>query len=297
VTGPDTPDQGPKRAALGPGFVSADSPVGLSRFVMKALSIPRAAPLGLYRIGPILLATVPGEFTTVMGLRIERALAQALADSGRPVERVIVIGLANEYMSYFTTPEEYALQYYEGASTLYGPASGPLIQDRLTLLARQFAEAPGPDPRTIEYSPGPVVRFGLCDVKPAASSRKGLDGMLQGAAADPLHDAPMFCWSDRRPFLPSSFPSNRRVTPAVRIEVRRGNGAWAPLKTGEGVEESDEGINFITTASATFPLRSRWCVTWLGSLPAAAAIEARFHVTTLGGDSVYGPVRRGTPER
>jgi neutral ceramidase len=46
---------------------------------------------------------------------VERALARA-AD-----EPVVVAGYCNDYASYLTTPEEYALQDYEGASTLFGP--------------------------------------------------------------------------------------------------------------------------------------------------------------------------------
>jgi neutral ceramidase len=293
VTGTPTPGQGPKRPALDLGFVPADSPVGLSRFVMSAISIPNRVPLGLYRVGPILLATVPGEFTTVMGLRIERALARAMVDRGRPVEHVILVGLANEYVSYFTTPEEYALQFYEGASTAFGPASGPLVQDRLTLLVEQFDDPPPPHGDAFVYSPGNVTRYGLCDVKPEAASREGLAGMLQDDAGQPLSDAPTFCWSDRVPALRTRSRASGRVTPLVSIEVRRDDGTWAPLSSAEGVEESDQGLNFVTTASFAFPGRSRWCATWLGTPPPGVTGQLRFHVKTLGGGSRYGPVERG----
>jgi neutral ceramidase len=292
VTGTPTPDQGAKRPALDLPFVPASSPVGLSRFVMTAISIPNRVPLGLYRLGPILLATVPGEFTTVMGLRIERALSRAMADRGRPVEHVILVGLANEYVSYFTTPEEYALQFYEGASTAYGPASGPLVQDRLTLLVEQLDDPPPPHGDAFVYSPGNVARYGLCDVKPDAESREGLAGMLQDGAGQTLPDAPTFCWSDRVPSLRAASRASRRVTPLVSIEARRADGAWAPLPGREGGAENDQGLNFVTTASFAFPGRSRWCATWLGTPPPGVAGELRFHVKTLGGGSRYGPVRR-----
>jgi len=294
VIGPDTPDQGRKQPALDPAFIPANSPVGISRFVMGAVSTPRTMPLGLYQIGPVLLVTVPGEFTTVMGLRIERALAKTMADHGRPVEHVILVGLANEYISYFTTPEEYALQFYEGASTAYGPASGPLVQDRLTRLARQFTEPlpaqPTPEPETVTYAPGPAAEFGLRDIKPRASSPDGLAGVLQDDKGRPLRDPPMACWSDRFVSLASPYERDRRVTPDVAIEVSRGGGPWKPLTTGDG-EESDQGVDFVTTASATlFPLRSEWCVRWLGSAPTDKDIALRFHIRTLRGTSMYTPV-------
>jgi neutral ceramidase len=296
VTGRPTPDQGPKRPAFDSEFVSADSFVGISRFIMDVLSTPGRVPLGLYAVGSVLLATLPGELTTVMGLRVERALAAAMAAQGRPVRHVILVGLANEYVSYVATPQEYALQYYEGASTLYGPASGPLLLDRLVALTGQFSAAPPPAEATISYAPGPRVGFGLGDVRPEAASSPGLEGMLQDDAGDPLPGAPTFCWSDDRPAFPSPDQPGSRMTPGVSIEVRRAGGAWEPLHTDEAGEESDRGINFITTASPVFPARSRWCVTWLGAVP-AADLEARFHVITLGGGSLRAPIPGGAVQR
>jgi hypothetical protein len=159
------------------------------------------------------------------------------------------------------------------------------------LLARQFTEAPVPQAETITYSPGAPVQFGLCDVNTPAPSREGLAGMLQDDSGRPLPDAPTFCWSDRFPILPLPYDPAHRVTPRVSIEVRRSGGVWQVLRTSAGGQENDRGINFITTASATFPLRSQWCVTWLGSLPAGSDLEARFNVTTLRGESLYAPVR------
>ena len=36
---------------------------------------------------------------------------------------VVVAGPANTYAHYIATPEEYAVQRYEGASTIFGPCS------------------------------------------------------------------------------------------------------------------------------------------------------------------------------
>ena len=47
---------------------------------------------------------------------------QTLKDNGITGDiHVIITGLANTYTSYVTTPEEYSVQRYEGASTIYGP--------------------------------------------------------------------------------------------------------------------------------------------------------------------------------
>lgn len=78
----------------------------------------------LAMLGDVALACVPGEFTTMAGRRLRTAVHQALQDAAvkpaRP-EDVIVVGLCNTYSDYITTPEEYQVQRYEGASTIYGP--------------------------------------------------------------------------------------------------------------------------------------------------------------------------------
>jgi len=55
------------------------------------------------------------------------------------VTRAVISGLANEYLQYFTTPEEYDRQHYEGGSTLYGPLSSNLLRGELAELSRRLA--------------------------------------------------------------------------------------------------------------------------------------------------------------
>jgi neutral ceramidase len=96
---------------------------------------PRVVPFQLIRMGPVALVAFPGEMTTVSGKRIRENVEQALADIG--VERAIIAGLANDYTSYLATPEEYEMQHYEGASTLFGPRSVPVFSQ----LYKKMAEA------------------------------------------------------------------------------------------------------------------------------------------------------------
>ena len=82
-------------------------------------------PVQVLRVGTLLVACVPAEVTTAAGARLVRwikATAAEAAGGGATDDwEVIVTGLANGYSGYVTTPEEYAAQRYEGASTLYGP--------------------------------------------------------------------------------------------------------------------------------------------------------------------------------
>ena len=51
------------------------------------------------------------------------------------LDRVVVSGLAGEFIQYLTTPEEYDRQHYEGGSTLYGPLSSNLLRQELAELS------------------------------------------------------------------------------------------------------------------------------------------------------------------
>jgi neutral ceramidase len=93
-------------------------------------------PVHHLQLGTHLFVTVPGEPTTVAGYRVEQ---DALAAAG--VSSASLVGYAGDYAGYFTTPEEYALQHYEGAHTLYGEPTLDLL--RAALLAPAPMPAPG----------------------------------------------------------------------------------------------------------------------------------------------------------
>jgi neutral ceramidase len=94
--------------------------------------VPRHLPLQQFRVGSLVIAGLPVEPTTVSGRRLRRALTDAW--SGEGIARVVINGYANAYCSYLTTPEEYAAQRYEGASTLYGQWSLPVYCTEFTRL-------------------------------------------------------------------------------------------------------------------------------------------------------------------
>ncbi|KAL0274590.1 UNVERIFIED_CONTAM: hypothetical protein PYX00_002688 [Menopon gallinae] len=72
-------------------------------------------------IGNVLIACLPGEFTTMSGRRMRNALSKVLEEGGMNKHKVILAGLCNTYSDYVTTFEEYQMQRYEAASTIYGP--------------------------------------------------------------------------------------------------------------------------------------------------------------------------------
>lgn len=110
--------------------------------------VPTVVPIQLVKIGQLVLAAVPGEFTTMSGRRLRNTIAGVFADHGEDVT-VVVAGLSNTYTQYIATPEEYTIQRYEGASTLYGPNTLPAYQQNFAVLAEALALG-----KTVD--PGPV---------------------------------------------------------------------------------------------------------------------------------------------
>jgi len=107
---------------------------------------PNAVPIQVIRVGDHLVAAVPGEPTVEMGRRMRAAIR---ASAGGGLRTIAIVGLANEYVDYYTTPAEYDYQDYEGGHTVYGRWSGYFIRDQLADLAGRLAagrSAPAPYP-------------------------------------------------------------------------------------------------------------------------------------------------------
>jgi neutral ceramidase len=130
--------QGVKREA----FEAAFLPINLTWLVARPCFYAETIPLSLVRFrgkeGAALdFGILPAELTRTAWWRIERAMkAQSRG-------RILPIGLANEYIGYVTTREEYGAQAYEGASTIYGPYAAEVLQARLLDLARNLHEPAG----------------------------------------------------------------------------------------------------------------------------------------------------------
>jgi neutral ceramidase len=102
-------------------------------------------PVQLLRIGSLYLLCLPFEVTVVAGLRLRRTVAAAV---GTDPDHVLVMGYANAYGHYLTTPEEYDAQMYEGASTLFGRWQLPAVQQTAALLAEAMRDGRPVDPGT-----------------------------------------------------------------------------------------------------------------------------------------------------
>ncbi len=115
--------------------------------------VPLTVPIQILRIGDLVLASGPAEYTVVSGLRIRRVVARALSV---PLENVLLQGYSNGYCGYVTTPEEYTSQQYEGGETLYGRWTLPAYVQEFDRLARAVAARadPGRGPAPLDWTSG-----------------------------------------------------------------------------------------------------------------------------------------------
>jgi hypothetical protein len=114
---------------------------------LRAGLAPTILPLQILKIGQFIVAGFPGEVTTMAGRRLRETLMTALSPVGK---HVVLAAYANDYSQYVTTKEEYDMQHYEGASTLFGPFTLMAYQQELRKLAIALRTGapvePGPPP-------------------------------------------------------------------------------------------------------------------------------------------------------
>jgi neutral ceramidase len=114
---------------------------------------PNIVDIQVLRVGQLVIIVSPGEATTMSGRRWREAVHNSIVSSNIASSPIVVLGgPANSYTHYITTEEEYGVQRYEGASTLYGQHTlNAYINSTLTYLPYLADDAtssppPGPTP-------------------------------------------------------------------------------------------------------------------------------------------------------
>ncbi|XP_042363772.1 neutral ceramidase [Plectropomus leopardus] len=138
---------------------------------------PQIIDVQIITIGSVAVVAVPGEMTTMSGRRLREAVKQELESEGAFRDSVVVIaGLSNVYTHYITTFEEYQVQRYEGASTIYGPHTLSAYLLKYRDLARAIAQdrvsdlPGGPQPPFFEKNLFNLLPDAPVDKKPENSS-------------------------------------------------------------------------------------------------------------------------------
>jgi hypothetical protein len=208
-------------------------------------TFPDAVPLTTIRVADRAIVTVPGEMTAGMGRRLKGAAEAAVRGSG--IRRVVISGLANDFVQYFTSPEEYDRQHYEGGSTLFGRASSVFIQERLiALLEALIAGEPAPAPDQDER------RNGVSDdAPPFPVGAQSAQALSQPSAVERM-DRASFRWHGGP--LGYDRPLDK---PFVRIQ-RRARGHWRTVDSDLGLQtlwKVDAGGDYEALWEPTFRQR------------------------------------------
>lgn len=236
----------------------------LEKLLIGDHGFEEAAQFLVARVGNTLIGAVPFEPTTTTGARLRRAMFDASRMNGPP-DRMLVVGLASNYLGYVSTRLEYALVEYEGAFTLYGPGSEEVFSRRLGTLTRRLAESgwssPGATIPEFQTWPGAartIVRFGTGE---QPSWRPVLRGV------DVLPDRVVLRWDDDEPGW---------VIPhrgAVVLVEKYAAGAWRAVAR-------DGTLDLEVRVIKQKGTRAKWEAHWLAT-PAAGG-RYRFRVPDPG---------------
>ncbi|MGH7813580.1 MAG: neutral/alkaline non-lysosomal ceramidase N-terminal domain-containing protein [Candidatus Binataceae bacterium] len=236
---------------------------GLQSIFFGSSKLPDDLPVQIFQINELLLIALPGEFTTEMGRRIKAAAKLAAQSFDPPIAGAAIVGLASQYSSYYTTPEEYDIQNYEGGSTLYGPNSGPWMQSKVEELVKRMA---GPSfkvdyPTEWTYTTGWVRNW---------YRSPGGAPAAQVAHSVKIDSAPRtvsFSWHGL------SAGDVLLDQPLVRLETQGKNGEWQPL-TIDGIAVDDRGLDIevriLPRGWFDSSPGAEWRATWYASDPLPA---------------------------
>jgi len=183
-------------------------------------------PIGVAKVGQLALVFIPSEATTMSGRRIRDTVREVL---GEEVSHVVIAGYSNDYAGYITTPEEYAVQQYEGGHTLFGPWTLPAFRQELARLATALAEgAPAPSSAEQTDLRGVVESLALgneYDEPPAADGTFGDVTIPPDPAYAPGDMLSVSLWTGH--------PDNVLRSNADHFRIRKLSGdQWSTIATG-----------------------------------------------------------------
>lgn len=189
---------------------------------------PQTLPIQIVTLGNLAIIALPWEVTTNSGRRIRNLVLDELEDAG--IDYAVISGLSNGFVHYLTTREEYSVQNYEGASTVFGPWTLEAVQQEMLRLASHVKNNTTPT--------SPYENNGY---------RSEVSTMLANTAANDGNSADPFGTVTQQP-NPTYELSNERVTVTARfigghprndlksessyffVEQQQADGSWRVLK-------------------------------------------------------------------
>ncbi|KAH6765662.1 Neutral/alkaline non-lysosomal ceramidase [Perilla frutescens var. hirtella] len=231
---------------------------------------PSILPLQILRIGQMVILNVPGEFTTMAGRRLRDAVKKVLT-SGSSKEfgsnvHVVIAGLTNTYSQYITTFEEYQIQRYEGASTLYGPHTlSAYIQEFQKLAAALINGKPvenGPQPPDLLDKQISLLTPVVMDATPIGVKFGDVSvDVPKNSAFKRGDNVTVVFWS--------ACPRNDLMTEGTfaLVEILRGKDTWEPA-----YDDDDWCLRFIWWRPSKLSTRSHATIQWIVPQTAASGV-------------------------
>lgn len=251
---------------------------------------PSVLPIQIFQTGQLVILNVPGEFTTMAGRRLREAVEDVLT-SGDNEEfyssvHVVIAGLTNTYSQYVTTFEEYQIQRYEGASTLYGPYTlNAYIQEfkklAFSLISDQKVE-PGPQPPDLLDKQISLLTPVVMDATPLGSN-----------FGDCKTDVPPDSIFKRGDVVTATFwsacPRNDLMTEGTYalVEILQSSKGWEPA-----YDDDDWCLKFKWSRPSKLSTRSYATIEW--QIP-DVAISGVYRITHFGASkTLFGSVNHFT---
>ena len=210
---------------------------------------PQLIPMQLIRINNVGVLGLPFEITVESGRRIAAAVEQS-----PDINTAVVSSLANDHCDYLTTPEEYSAQFYEGASTIFGPRQLEFMtasaRDLAADLAKTGSVADVPASRTFDFS---VQRYYAVPTRAAAPRALQSARFVEATRDEDAYWA--LEWSDVAP------GDLHWHEPLVRVEAQQPDGSWTPAADDQGY---CVGVTYLGERGGTHRYEAAWYAPPLG---------------------------------
>ena len=232
-----------------------------SRLVAPDDRFPSVLPVQVLRFGEAAVIGLPFEVTVEAGRRVSAAAAEALGAGD-----CWVSSLVGDHCDYLTTPEEYTAQYYEGASTLFGPRQQEFVAAVVRGLAADMSTTVVEEPLDRRFDFG--VHHYLA--RPTGADRAGpVCDLPRFVEATPREDAH---WEMTYTDLPPGDLAWHE--PLVRVEVETAQG-WLPASYDDRYVD-DQGWRIgIVHRGRLHSGRHSYVVRWFGP-PLGLPLRHRF---------------------
>lgn len=214
----------------------AGTEAGHAIFVAPDKDFPHVLPLQLIELGELTVVGLPFETTVEAGRRIASAVGP----------EAFVSSLANDHCDYLTTAEEYSAQYYEGASTVFGPRQQDFVASAVGRLHEDLGDHPrlaDLHERAFDFTVGHHL------ARPTGSDVQRTMGRVRFVEATRTEDAYwQQAWTDVPP------GDLRWHEPMVQVEAE-GAGGWTVVADDQGWYL---GIEYLGAAARQHRYVSRW---------------------------------------